>query len=130
MSQLVSDHETPDTNEYWAPLEAFVCVEDFRRQVPRDTFTGEWGQGAMDWPTYLAGFRTWRASRPRYRNMVRRIAEFDDLVYLEIDEHHGDRIFTSLSTYQFNADSKVVGVRVAAAADRLSTLTSEPTSDR
>lgn len=122
MSRLVSDHETPDTDAYWAPLAAFADVDAFRREVPRGTFSGEWGQDAMDWPTYLAGFRTWRATKPRYHNEVRRIAEFDDLVYLEIDEHHGDRVFRSLSTYTFNADGKVIGVRVAAAAERLSVL--------
>ena len=122
MSTLVSDHETPDTAAYWAPLEAFVAVDAFARAVPRDTFGDEWGRDTMDWPTYLAGFRQWRSSKPRYHNEVRRIAEFGDLVYLEIDEHHGDRIFRSLSTYEFNGDGKVVGVRVAAAADRLTVL--------
>ena len=119
MSTLVSDHETPDTDAYWAPLAAFVDVDAFARAVPRGTFGDEWGRDTMDWPTYLAGFRQWRSSKPTYHNEVRRIAEFADLVYLEIDEHHGDRIFHSLSTYQFNGDGKVIGVRVASASDRL-----------
>ena len=125
MSTLVSDHETPDTIEYWAPLQAFVDVDEFRRAIPRNTFSGdlaEW-DADMDWAQYLAGFRKWRESKPRYHNVVTRIGEFADLVYLEIDEHHGDTIFKSLSTYQFNADGKVIGVRVAEAADRLVVLT-------
>ena len=122
MSRLVSDHDTPDTPEYWEPLASFVATDAFSRAVPGGTFDGEWGQGSMDWETYLAGFRKWRASQPTYHNVVRRIAELDDLVYLEIDEHHGGRVFRSLSTYQFDADGKVVGVRVAAAADHLTVL--------
>lgn len=122
MSTLVSDHDAPDTLEYWAPLESFVSVDEFCRAVPRGTFGDDWGRDTMDWSAYLAGFRAWRATKPTYRNEVRRIAEFADLVYLEIDEHHGDKVFRSLSTYQFNADGKVVGVRVAAAAERLTVV--------
>ena len=126
MSRLVSDHETPDTTEYWAPLQAFVSVDEFSRAIPPGTFGDDWGRDTMDWTTYLDGFRQWRGSKPTYHNVVTRIAEFHDLVYLEIDEHHGERIFHSLSAYQFNGDGQIVGVRVAAARDN---LTVQATSD-
>ena len=119
MSRLVSDHDTPDTPEYWAPLQSFVAVDTFRRAVPSDTFGDDWGRDTMDWSAYLDGFRKWRASKPTYWNDVRRIAEFADLVYLEIEEHHGERIFRSCSTYEFDAAGKIVGVRVAAASQAL-----------
>jgi hypothetical protein len=126
MSELVSDHDTPDSAEYWAPLESFVAVDDFRRAVPPGTFGDDWGRDTMDWSAYLDGFRQWRATKPTYHNVVTRIAEFDDLVYLEIDEHHGDRVFHSLSTYEFNSDGQIIGVRVASQREK---LTVQATSD-
>jgi hypothetical protein len=46
-------------------------------------------------------------------------------VYLEIKEHHGrgdqQHVFHSLSTYEFNQDGKITGIRVAPAARHLVT---------
>jgi hypothetical protein len=58
------------------------------------------------------------------------MAEFPDLVYLEVKEHHrrGDQqlVFHSLSTYEFNRDGKITGIRVAPAARHL--VTASPAS--
>jgi hypothetical protein len=51
--------------------------------------------------------------------VIKRIAEFPGLVYLEIEEHHGDHIFNSLSVYEFDDQGRIRGIRVASAGDSL-----------
>jgi hypothetical protein len=79
----------------------------------------------MWWAAYLEAFNTWAESSPQFENVIWRMAEFPDLVYLEIKEHHGRgeraHVFHSLSTYEFNHDGKITSIRVAPAAQHLLT---------
>jgi hypothetical protein len=125
MERLVSGAQGTVSPEYWAPLTAFVAVSEFRRLVPENAFSttdegaGPWARTVMDWSQYLECFDVWVSASPTFSNVIRRIAEFPGLVYLEIEEHHGDRIFNSLSIYEFNDDGQLRGIRVASAADSL-----------
>jgi hypothetical protein len=125
MERLVSGAKGAVEGEYWAPLTEFVAVNDFRRLVPENAFPGSdpgtdpWARTVMDWPQYLECFNLWVLAAPRYSNVVKRIAEFPGLVYLEIEEHHGDSIFDSLSVYEFDEQGRIRGIRVAGAADSL-----------
>lgn len=125
MERLVSDAKGPVGNDYWAPLTEFVAVDGFRRLVPENAFpaaeggTDPWALTVMDWSQYLECFNLWARSSPTFANVIKRIAEFPRLVYLEIEEHHGDSIFNSLSVYEFDDKGKICGIRVAGAADSL-----------
>lgn len=125
MEALVSGASGAVTNDYWAPLTERVAVDQFRRRVPENAFpasdqgTDPWSRLVMDWPQYLECFNLWALASPTYHNVVKRIAEFPGLVYLEIEEHHGDHIFNSLSVYEFDDQGKICGIRVAGAADSL-----------
>ncbi|MFI5046258.1 MAG: hypothetical protein ACHQIG_04265 [Acidimicrobiia bacterium] len=133
MARLVTDADPPVSSDYWAPLEAFVAVDEFERLVPADGFPddgsgtasdgGDWDRNVMTWPEYRDCFSPWVNSSPEYRNVITRIAEFPGLVYLEVEEHHvhGDRetIFNSLSTYEFNGPGKIARLRVEAAENWL-----------
>jgi hypothetical protein len=125
MERLVSGAQGSVSREYWAPLTAFVAVNEFRRLVPEDAFSttdegaGPWARTVMDWPQYLECFDVWASASPTFSNVIKRIAEFPGLVYLEIEEHHDDRIFNSLSIYEFDDDDQLCGIRVASAADSL-----------
>lgn len=127
MERLVSNAKPPVGPEYWEPLERFVAVNEFRRLVPPNAFASSgddpWEDTVMDWPHYVECFNLWASASPTYANVLKRIAEFPDLVYLEIEEHHSsgghERIFNSLSAYQFDDEGKICRLRVASAADQL-----------
>jgi hypothetical protein len=125
MEDLVSGASGPVTREYWAPLTEMVAIDQFRRRVPENAFptsdpgTDPWARLAMNWPQYLECFNLWVLAAPTYNNVIKRIAEFPGLVYLEIEEHHGDHIFNSLSVYEFDEEGRIRGIRVAGAADSL-----------
>jgi hypothetical protein len=125
MERLVSDARGPVSSDYWAPLTEFVAVDEFKRLVPENAFpaseggTDPWARTVMDWPQYLDCFDVWVSASPTFSNVIKRIAEFPGLVYLEIEEHHGDSIFNSLSIYEFNDEGKICAIRVAGAADSL-----------
>ena len=125
MEHLVSSAKGEVTSDYWAPLTEFVAVDEFRRLVPRDAFpatdggTDPWARTVMDWPQYLECFRLWASASPTFSNVYTRIAEFPGLVYLEIEEQHGDHVFNSLSIYEFNDQGQICGIRVAGAANSL-----------
>jgi hypothetical protein len=125
MERLVSAARGAVTSDYWAPLTEFVAVEEFKRLVPENAFpateggTDPWALSVMDWPQYLECFNLWASASPTFSNVIKRIAEFPGLVYLEIEEHHGDTIFNSLSIYEFNDEGKICGIRVAGAANSL-----------
>ena len=129
MERLVSDANGAVAPGHWSPLEEFVAVEEFERLVPEGAFPddgsgtasdgGPWASTVMGWPQYRECFQAWAASSPRYRNVLRRIAEFPGLVYLEVEEHHihGDNetIFNSLSVYELNEEMKICRIRVEGA---------------
>jgi hypothetical protein len=126
MEHLVSEAKGAVSSEYWAPLTEFVAVDEFKRLVPKNAFPppvegkdDPWARTVMDWPQYLECFNLWAMASPTFSNVIKRIAELPGLVYLEIEEHHGDTIFNSLSIYEFNDDGKICGIRVAGAADSL-----------
>jgi hypothetical protein len=125
MERLVTDARGAVSRDYWVPLTEFVAVDDFKRLVPENAFPGTeggtdpWARTVMDWPQYLECFNVWVSSSPSFANVIKRIAEFPGLVYLEIEEHHGDTIFNSLSIYEFNDEGQISGIRVAGAADSL-----------
>jgi hypothetical protein len=125
MERLVSNARGPVSSDYWAPLTESVAVDEFKRLVPENAFpateggTDPWALSVMDWPQYLECFDVWVSASPTFSNVIKRIAEFPGLVYLEIEEHHGDSIFNSLSIYEFNGQGKICGIRVAGAANSL-----------
>ena len=125
METLVSGSSGPVPADYWAPLTEMVAVGQFRRRVPENAFpasdggTDPWARLVMDWPQYLECFNLWVQASPVYSNVVKRMAEFPGLVYLEIEEHHGDHIFNSLSVYEFDDEGRISGIRVASAAGSL-----------
>jgi hypothetical protein len=125
MERLVSNAGGAVSSDYWAPLTEFVAVDEFKRLVPENAFpasdggTHPWARTVMGWPQYLECFNMWASASPTFSNVIKRIAEFPGLVYLEIEEHHGDSIFNSLSIYEFNDEGKMCGIRVAGAADSL-----------
>jgi hypothetical protein len=138
MERLVAQAQPPTSADYWAPMTEFIAVEEFRRLVPEHAFSAPadssddgnapWEHTTMGWAAYLEAFNTWAESSPQFENVIWRIAEFPDLVYLEIKEHHGrgdeQHVFHSLSTYEFNSDGKITGIRVAPAARHLVTTAS------
>jgi hypothetical protein len=126
MERLVSEAKGAVSSDYWAPLTEFVAPDEFRRLVPENAFPSPeegkddpWARSVMDWGQYLECFNLWAMASPTFSNVIKRIAEFPGLVYLEIEEHHGDSVFNSLSIYEFNEDDKICGIRVAGAADSL-----------
>ncbi len=131
MERLVAQAQPPTSAEYWSPMADFVAVEEFRRIVPENAFSSPgkstddgnapWEHTTMGWAAYLDAFNTWAESSPQYENVIWRMAEFPDLVYLEVKEHHGKHVFHSLSTYEFNRDGKITSIRVAPAARHLVT---------
>jgi hypothetical protein len=134
MERLVSQAHAPTSAEYWSPMGHFVAVDQFRRIVPENAFAAPgdpsddgnapWEHTTMGWAEYLEAFNAWAESSPQYENVIWRMAEFPDLVYLEVKEHHGKHVFHSLSTYEFNRDGKITSIRVAPAARHLVTASS------
>lgn len=138
MERLVAQAQSPTSADYWAPMTEFVAVDEFRRLVPENAFRASddssddgnapWEHTTMGWAGYLEVFNTWAESSPEYENVIWRMAEFPDMVYLEVKEHHGrgerELIFHSLSTYEFNPDGKITSIRVAPAARHLVTASS------
>jgi hypothetical protein len=110
----------------------FVAVEEFRRLVPENAFSApsDSSDGNAPWEHATMGLggiprRVQHLGRVFTAVRERHLAEFPDLVYLEIKEHHGrgdqQHVFHSLSTYEFNQDGKITGIRVAPAARHLVT---------
>ena len=124
MERLVNEAEAGVSSDHWAPLTEMVAVDDFQRYVPADAFgSGDdmaaWSASSMGWARYLDLFNGWGPVAPHYSNRILRIAEFPGLVYLEIEEHHGERTFESLSVYEFDDGGLIRGIRVASAAGSL-----------
>ena len=127
MERLVNEAGAGVTSDHWAPLAEMVAVDEFQRFVPTDAFgSGDmaaWSATAMGWEHYLELFNGWGPVAPHYSNRILRVAEFPGLVYVEIEEHHGERTFVSLSVYEFDDRGLICGLRVVSAAEGLSVLT-------
>ena len=100
MRALVPSVEGP---EDWAPLEAFVAVDDFERV---GTF-----MEVQDWTQYTELLTAWAGSVERFETTVHRITEAAPLVYYEIEERHhrGDspHVVNSLTVFEFDADGLI-----------------------
>jgi len=100
MEGLVPTVQSP---EDWAPLAAFVAVDEFGRVgVFMET---------QDWRQYVEMLTRWAAGNDSFETTVRRISEIDDLVYYEIEERHfrGDavHVVNSMTVFAFNDEGKI-----------------------
>jgi hypothetical protein len=100
MEALVPTATTPDD---WAPLAAFVAVDDFVRV---GTFLE-----VQDWPRYTEMLTRWASTIGRFETTVHRIAELPGLVYYEIEERHfrGEEphVVNSLTVFRFDGAGKI-----------------------
>ena len=87
----------------WAPLAAFVAVDEFERV---GTF-----MEVQDWQQYTGMLTQWASATGKFETTVRRVFELPGLVYFEIEERHfrGDtvRVVNSLTVFEFNEDGKI-----------------------
>ena len=92
---------TSETN--WAPLAAFVAVDDFERV---GTFLE-----VHDWPQYVAMLTQWASLVDRFDTTMHRITESGRLVFYEIEERHsrGDRVnrVNSMTVFEFDDDERI-----------------------
>lgn len=99
MKRVVAAPGPPD----WAPLTAFVAVDEFQRV---GTFLE-----VQDWPQYTDMLTRWASATDTFDTTVRRIAELARLVYFEIEERHvrGDdvTVVSSLTVFEFDEDDKI-----------------------
>ena len=87
----------------WAPLAAFVAVDDFERVgVFREV---------QDWRQYTERLTRWASATDSFETTVRRISELSGLVYYEVEERHhrGEavHVVNSLTLFEFNGDGKI-----------------------
>ena len=66
--------------EDWAPLAAFVAVDEFERI---GTFLE-----VHDWRQYTDMLTRWASSIEKFETTVRRVSELPGLVYYEVEERH------------------------------------------
>jgi hypothetical protein len=131
---VAAKRETRLTPDYWAPLAAFIAVDQFERVasdysafVSGDA-SGEAGYDAspfardvLRWPEYIEVMSQWALSPSLWEFTVQRIAELPGLVYLELEERsrngpEGDvQAANTLSVYEFNQDGKIHRLRLAVA---------------
>ena len=100
MRRLVPDVASPAD---WAPLTAFVAVDDFERV---GTFLE-----LQDWQQYTEMLTGWASATDSFETTVRRISEVDDLVYFEIEERHfrGGKahVVNSMTVFAFDHRGKI-----------------------
>jgi hypothetical protein len=100
MKQLVPTIDAPDD---WAPLAAFIAVDQFQRVGPF--------MEVQSWPDYAEMLTQWASSVDSFETTVRRISELPGLVYFEIEERHrrGDtvHVVNSLTIFEFDADARI-----------------------
>lgn len=100
MEALVPTVQGPDD---WAPLAAFVAVDDFERV---GTFLE-----VQDWAQYTGMLTQWAGAIATFETTVRRISEVDGLVYYEVEERHraGDRVtvVNSMTVFAFDAAGQI-----------------------
>ena len=126
--------ETSLDPDYWAPLAAFVAMEDFERVasdyssfVSQDAAgsagydSSPFARAVLRWPEYIEVMSQWALSPSLWEFTVQRVAELPGLVYLELEERSrngpaGDvSIANSLSVYESNEDGKIYRLRLAVA---------------
>jgi hypothetical protein len=87
----------------WAPLDAFVAVDDFERV---GTFLE-----VQTWQQYTEMLTKWASAIDSFETLVRRVTEVDRLVYYEVEERHfrgGDvHVVNSLTVFAFDDDGKI-----------------------
>lgn len=119
---------------YWAPLAAFVAVDEFERiasdyssLVPDESSASAGYDGSpfardtLRWPEYIEVMSKWALSPSLWEFTVQRIAELPGLVYLELEERSRNgpggamQAANTLSVWEFNQDGKVHRLRLAVA---------------
>ena len=111
LTQVVQDYTatmqrivpTAANDADWAPLAAYVAVDDFERV------------GTLlevhDWAAYVAMLTQWASSVDRFETTVRRVTEVDRLVYFEIEERHfrGERVHVvnSMTVFAFDDTDRI-----------------------
>jgi hypothetical protein len=100
MRRLVPTAKTPAD---WAPLTAFVAVDEFERV---GTF-----MEVQNWQQYTGLLTQWSSSIGEFETVVRRISELDRLVYYEVEERHsrpgGVHVVNSMTVFAFDDDGKI-----------------------
>ena len=100
MQQLVP---TITTEADWAPLAAFVSIDDFERV---GTFLE-----VHDWPRYVAMLTKWASAVDRFETTVRRITQIDRLVFYEIEERHfrgnNVNVVNSMTVFEFDKADRI-----------------------
>jgi hypothetical protein len=88
--------------ESWAPLAELVAVDEFDRVGPF--------KEVMDWAQYVAFLTNWATSSD-WDGSFKRISEFPNLVFLELEERSQvgefSSVVNSLSVYEFNGANKI-----------------------
>ncbi len=126
--------ETSLSADYWAPLAAFIALDEFERVASDyDSFVPEEASGAagydaspfarnvLRWPEYIEVMSQWALSPSLWSFTVQRIAELPGLVYLELEERTQNGlegavdVANSLSVYEFDEAGKVHRLRLAVA---------------
>ncbi len=103
MKRLVDSAKQPGFSvESWAPLAELVAVDEFDRVGPF--------KEVMDWAEYVAFLTNWATSSD-WDGSFKRISEFPNLVFLELEERSQvaefSSVVNSLSVYEFNGAGKI-----------------------
>ncbi len=103
MKQTVDAAKKPGFSESsWSSLAELVAVDEFER-------VGNFLE-VMQWPEYVSFLTRWARSS-EWECSFKRIAQSDDVVYLELEERSrvGDQVSVANSStiYEFNASGKL-----------------------
>ena len=105
MERLVPTVEAP---EDWAPLAAFVAVDEFERV---GTFLE-----VQSWSHYTEMLTQWASAIATFETTVQRISELPGLVYYAVEERHlvGENVnvVNSLTVFEFDDDARIRSLRV------------------
>jgi hypothetical protein len=87
----------------WAPLEALVATENFKR-------TGVFRE-VQNWPQYAEMLTAWARSIDTFETTVRRMTETSNLVFYEIEERHyrgnSVTVVNSMTVFSFDENGKI-----------------------
>jgi len=100
--QSATGPESPAVD--WSALEEFIAVDEFER-------VGTWME-VSDWTRYTAFLTRWASASAGFGTVIRRVREIQELVYLEVEEHHArpggaTDVVNSLSVYEFTDGGKI-----------------------
>jgi len=100
MQRLLPGAKEPND---WAPLEAFVAVDEFERV---GTFLE-----VQNWKQYTEMLTQWASATSRFEMTPRRVSELPGLVYLEIEERHfrgiNADVVNSMTVFEFDVAGKI-----------------------